>query len=301
MSTMSSTSSTSSASTAHNVHIAKRVGSVLALTVAGLLTACSTKTPAPVSDRRAPPAQQPAAPTASAAASQPQSDAKLIDLGKTHTVQKGDTLIGLALQYGLDYRELAAWNNIENPNVIKFDSVLRLTPPGTVASGASTAQRDPKDPIPGAPVTTPLVPTPLPSASNERPATNSATSKAEPRGGKVPFSDAAYQRLSSQAAAAPSLPPLLPLLPLPPLAPGATAPTAAAAATPASPAATAVPVPVPASPVTTAANDDVEWVWPVKGKITSTFTDANKGIDIAGIKGTSVNAAGAGKVIYSGS
>ncbi|MFM7294160.1 MAG: peptidoglycan DD-metalloendopeptidase family protein [Burkholderiales bacterium] len=33
----------------------------------------------------------------------------------------------------------------------------------------------------------------------------------------------------------------------------------------------------------------------------TTFTEANKGIDIAGTKGTAVNAAGNGKVIYSGS
>ncbi len=33
----------------------------------------------------------------------------------------------------------------------------------------------------------------------------------------------------------------------------------------------------------------------------TTFTEANKGIDIAGAKGTAVNAAGNGKVIYSGS
>jgi lipoprotein NlpD len=274
-----------------NSHIATRAASVFLIAVVLTLTACATKTPAPVSDRRAPPVQQAATPASAAnpaAAAQPQSDSKPTDLGKTHTVQKGDTLIGLALQYGLDYRELAAWNNIENPNVIKLDSVLRLTPPGTVANGTSTAAKEPK---PGVPVATPLVPSPLPSASSERPAGNTANSKTEPRGGKVPYTDAAYQRLSSQAAAAP---------PPAPAAGTTTAPVVAAPVPAVSPTGAAATPPV-AAPAGTPATDDVDWAWPVKGKIMTTFTDANKGIDIAGAKGTAVNAAGSGKVIYSGS
>ncbi len=187
-------------------------------------------------------------------------------------MQKGDTLIGLALQYGLDYRELAAWNNIENPNVIKVDDVLRLTAPGS--NGTSSVTKEPK---PGAPVVTPLAPASLPSAANERPASNTATSKAEPKGGKIPYTDQAYQRLSAQAVVPPA----------PAVAPPVVTPT--------SPAQTPAPTP----PV--AASDDVEWAWPVKGKVIAAFTEANKGIDIAGAKGTAVNAAGAGKVIYSGS
>jgi lipoprotein NlpD len=266
-----------------NFFSATRLATASTLALFLTLTACSTKTPAPVSDRRAPVQQQ----TASALPppNTPTNDAKPVDLGKTHTVQKGDTLIGLALQYGLDYRELAAWNNIENPNVIKLDSVLRLTAPGTVSTGASSAPQEPK---PGAPVATPLVPTPLPSAANERPASNTTTNKAEPRGGRVPYTDAAYQRLSAQAAAAPQ-------------PTSAAVPTTAAA--PTSPAVTpgAPAAPTPTTPAATASNDDVEWAWPVKGKIMTTFTDANKGIDIAGAKGVAVNAAGNGKVIYSGS
>ncbi|HET7380396.1 MAG TPA: transglycosylase SLT domain-containing protein, partial [Gaiellales bacterium] len=47
----------------------------------------------------------------------------------THTVKRGETLVGIALQYGLDYRELAAWNNITNPNVISPGRVLVLAAP----------------------------------------------------------------------------------------------------------------------------------------------------------------------------
>lgn len=40
------------------------------------------------------------------------------------------------------------------------------------------------------------------------------------------------------------------------------------------------------------------WAWPVKGNVIAKFTEVNKGIDIAGTKGTPVLAAESGKVIY---
>jgi len=46
------------------------------------------------------------------------------------------------------------------------------------------------------------------------------------------------------------------------------------------------------------------WQWPVKGKIISTFyskVQGNKGIDIAGRRGTNISAAANGKVVYAGS
>ncbi len=238
---------------------------VVLLGIALLLVACATKTPAPVTDRR-PPIGAPTAPL-----QPPVADVKPTDIGKTHTVQKGDTLIGIALQYGLDYRELAMWNNIDNPNVIKVDEVLRVTAPSIAA--AASANGAGKEPRLGAPVATPLVSAAQPSAAGERTANNTATLKAEPRGGKIPYTDQAYQRLSAQSG---------------------TAVPATAVAT--APAGVAV-MPAAAAPT----NDDVDWAWPVKGKLMATFTEANKGIDIAGSKGSAVNAAGAGKIIYSGS
>lgn len=46
-----------------------------------------------------------------------------------------------------------------------------------------------------------------------------------------------------------------------------------------------------------------QWVWPANGKLVGTFSKAesgNKGIDIAGAKGSNVVAAADGKVVYSG-
>lgn len=44
-------------------------------------------------------------------------------------VRQGDTLYSIAWNYGLDYRDLAAWNNIHNSYVIYPGQTLRLTPP----------------------------------------------------------------------------------------------------------------------------------------------------------------------------
>ena len=46
-------------------------------------------------------------------------------------MRKGDTLYGIALDHGLDYRELASWNELADPNLIRVDQKLRLhAPPG---------------------------------------------------------------------------------------------------------------------------------------------------------------------------
>lgn len=50
----------------------------------------------------------------------------------TYMVQKGDTLYSIALEHGLDYRELAEWNNISDPNVIMIERRLRLKQPQQV-------------------------------------------------------------------------------------------------------------------------------------------------------------------------
>jgi lipoprotein NlpD len=43
-------------------------------------------------------------------------------------VRQGDTLYSIAWNYGLDYHDLAAWNNIPKPYVIYPGQTLRLTP-----------------------------------------------------------------------------------------------------------------------------------------------------------------------------
>jgi lipoprotein NlpD len=86
-----------------------------------------------------------------------------------------------------------------------------------------------------------------------------------------------------------------------PVATIASVPSPAAATPPA----TSLPTIANTAPATAPgeAADDLEWVWPVKGKLVTGFSDtANlKGIDIAGVAGQPVLASAPGRVVYAGS
>jgi len=100
------------------------------LTVSIVLSACSTETrQAPVIDRPAPtaanknPRPHPPAPPA------PSTDEPKADARGSYTVRKGDTLLKIALDFGQNYRDIVAWNNLADPDDIKVGQVLRVTPP----------------------------------------------------------------------------------------------------------------------------------------------------------------------------
>jgi len=231
----------------------------LAFVLALVLAGCAARTPAPVVDRRPPPAQPP--PVAAVPTPAPPEPVAPQPI-PTHTVKRGETLVGIALQYGLDYRELAAWNNIVNPNVLSVGQVL------VVAAPAGTR--------PLAPVTTPLA---MPGPPIEaRPLANTPEAKVEPRGQKLPYSERALAQLSSPEPGAP--------VPAPAPDPAPSPPPPTAAAEPEKPAGTD--------------REDVDWMWPVKGKVLSAFTEATKGVDIGGRKGAPVLAAASGRVVYAG-
>jgi lipoprotein NlpD len=63
---------------------------------------------------------------------------------ESYTVKRGDTLYSIALDNGLDYRDLAAWNNITDPAAIKAGLVLRMRPPGPVAQPEVGTQVQPE-------------------------------------------------------------------------------------------------------------------------------------------------------------
>ncbi|VCH04742.1 peptidase [Burkholderia pseudomallei] len=65
-----------------------------------------------------------------------------------YRVKPGDTLYRIALENGQNYRDIAAWNNLTNPNQIEVDQLLRVSP---TAGGATAAA-----PAAGAVVTPPL-------------------------------------------------------------------------------------------------------------------------------------------------
>lgn len=62
-----------------------------------------------------------------------------------YTVKVGDTLVRIGLETGQNWRDIARWNNIDNPNVLEVGHVLRVVPP---ASEVGTATARPVAPAP---------------------------------------------------------------------------------------------------------------------------------------------------------
>lgn len=245
-----------------------------------LATACST-TSAPVIDR-APTSKQ-------SSASKPVTAAKTVNSKPapknisakssdwrpdTHTVKKGDTLFSIGLEYGYDYKDIARANNIEQPYVIRVGQTLKLDtlkdkePSESKATAASSAQESNNG------VTT----YPLDTGSAAQNASTPGTASGpviirEPKALREAYSEENVKKMQSPAK-----------------------PVAESKIEPAT---------KPADKLEVKPSADLSglsWSWPTKGKVIANFNEAgNKGIDIAGTKGQAINAAAAGKVIYSGS
>jgi lipoprotein NlpD len=140
------------------------------LTVSIVLSACSTATrQAPVIDRPAPaaanksPRPHPVTPPA------PVQDEPKADARGSYAVRKGDTLLRIALDFGQNYRDLVAWNNLADPDDIKVGQVLRVTPPERNGGSALAGTN---------PITMPGI---------EKPA--APPKKTAPRGDKKPYTE----------------------------------------------------------------------------------------------------------------
>ena len=200
------------------------------------------------------------------------------ELRPDYTVKRGDTLYSIALDNGLDYRELAAWNNITDPAAIKAGMVLRMRSPGAVAAAQPEigTQGQPEARVQVQPVT-------VPGAVEARSLGGDSRAGAEPRGGteppraagdllktgpkamKLPYSEENLAMLLRQAPAQPKAEPATP------------------------------------QPGVEDGQDTVAWIWPATGRVLAGFSEAtNKGVDIVGKVGDPVFASGSGRVVYSG-
>ena len=52
----------------------------------------------------------------------------------TYVVKPGDTLIRIGLDTGQSWKDIARWNQIQNPNLIEVGQTLRISPPGAVVA-----------------------------------------------------------------------------------------------------------------------------------------------------------------------
>lgn len=91
-----------------------------------------------------PAATAPAAPPGSASPSRDSPGTKPLpgaeNAGKPgyYTVKPGDTLLRIALENGQNWRDVARWSQIDNPNMIEVGQVLRILPPGVEPGAATT-------------------------------------------------------------------------------------------------------------------------------------------------------------------
>ncbi len=229
-----------------------------------LFVGCASQSPAPVIDRTPPVAE-------TAATVEPFPEPPPAVAASFYTVKKGDTLYSISLEHGQSYRDIAAWNNLDDPNKIHIGQQLRI----------GMAAADGKTPLAVAvtkPVTAPAIveTRPLgapPAAASAAPSSNTETLKREPKAGKLPYSEAALARLQK-----------------PDLSPAADSKRDI------QPAPVEKPVAPPLPPVL--AENALEWAWPAGGKPIGNFVEGgNKGLDIAGKTGEPVQAAAPGKVI----
>ncbi len=100
------------------------------LLLLALLAGCASRTraPAPVEDRSA---GRRAPAVVAVEAPKPAAPADATVKPGQYVVRPGDTLIRIALDAGQNWRDIARWNNIDNPNVIEVGQVLRVTPPAS--------------------------------------------------------------------------------------------------------------------------------------------------------------------------
>ena len=258
-----------------------------------LLAACESNPPAPVIERT-PQTSQPKPPPQT----KPVAGAK--DWRPdSHIVKKGETLFGIGLEYGLDYKEIAAANNIAAPYPIKIGQKIDLssfkTKPATATeiNKSETSKNDDGKNEDGV-VITPMKTEPavIGDKVSDKPVTDAkpilpavTPVLSEPKAVREPYSLEALNRATPKPI---------------------SAKPAEAKPTETKPAATKPTdiKPADTKPSDTNATDDesIAWGWPTQGKVVAGFNEAsNKGLDIAGKTGQAINAASSGKVIYSGS
>ena len=234
------------------------------------LAACESNPPAPVIDR-VPQTSKPAPPAKPTAAKPTTGTIANKDWRPdSYIVKKGDTLFSIALQFGYDYKEIAAANNITDPYQIKIGQKLSFTSLNAKAiptDGKPVAVEN-DDGVVVSPIK--IEPAGTTTGIETKPTTSAVTPVlTEPKATREPYSLEALNRKPTPIVTKP-----------------------------------ADVKPADSKPADAKPSDEenLSWLWPTQGKVIANFSEAgNKGVDIAGSLGQSINAAASGKVIYAGS
>jgi lipoprotein NlpD len=259
----------------------------------------SVPSQAPVDDRRPATARAPAA----SAASPAQASAAPVAPAGHHVVKRGDTLYSIALEHGVSYRDVAQWNQLDDPTKISIGQVLRVTAPESEAVQVGAAR-----------ASGPLLGRPLDATAAAPQGAAPGGPKTSPKALRLPYSDQnlALLRQGDAAAAAATTVATSTATTVAAAGTGAAAATGAAAgsaaggAKPAAAASAAGANPKPEPAKTAAIERDpdaaaIEFTWPAKGALLAGFAEPNsKGLDIGGKTGDPVVAAAAGQVLYTG-
>lgn len=225
-----------------------------------------------------------------------------------YTVKRGDTLYSIAWRYEMDFRDIAAWNQISAPYAIYPGQRLRMAPDSFDGTTDRTETVIIEDAATTVEVTEmPVEPPPAAAVVITRPAQHMVQK------GDTLYSISRQYDLSLAHLArwnalhkTHQIKPgqILRLTP-PGIAMVQTQPGSVSVVTaPVSVETHSTPAMAVKPPVLAELPSRVEqWIWPVKGRIIKTFNasdTARKGIGIAGSQGQSVVAAASGRVVYSG-
>ena len=252
-----------------------------------LQAACESNPPAPVVERMPqtskpkPPAPKPTPANASSKDWRPDS----------HVVAKGETLFGIGLQYGVDYKEIAAANNIAQPYPIKIGQKIDLSSFKTKTVATVDASKIETGKSDDGVVVTPMKVEPVTTGTATSPNSTATGGSAvtpvlsEPKATREAYSVDAWNHTTPVKTAE-----------------AKPADIKAADAKPNEKPMDTKPVDTKPTDVKSMDDESLTWSWPTQGKVSAGFNEAsNKGIDIAGSTGQAINAAAPGKVIYSGS
>ena len=200
---------------------------------------------------------------------------------QVYVVQRGDTLYSIALDHGINLRELAEWNNISNPAAIELGQQINLSVPSKQTQTMPIALPHKDFPAGGTIAMTPHLAGDVEEIG--------ARLIAEPKGLVLPYSDQAVVQLQGLAH---------PALMAPPSPLESHAVTAATSQT------TRIenaPEPPPNKGASALNSSGIDWIWPTDGKLLEGFSDKSKGVRISGVVGQPVLASAGGQVVYSGS